>query len=1017
MFRYCRRICNALPEKALLNDSNVLHMYQTHKAVVKPQVEEVASRVAGKSTYSIVWKLGKDVISAQGVGQNKDESMRIASRELMSAYFAKFGPHQVAMLWVVKYMARSLARQLGAEGTRKAKQSGQSHQVTLDYGLAHFQWKCTGIGGNAEEADHDAFSQLYDLLVKDYEAVMAHQQKSQTDGMTKYEVKADKKKREELERIVEEQSKEMPELDSADILTKHQHAVDRRAGKPGHLDATFSVIPHPMGFIATLNWKITETGKPQSLVTKVGIGKSKAQARAQAALQMLEEMKIVPVISAETRARADACITSLKDGDLDEAFRIGMSLISTGDSSSVELFLIGRESMKQGLWQGLLANSATDKIGELVDTLVDVQPPISSRVWEELLDDCTTVSDEAVGRHALSHLLKLVDVFEDKRWSHMRGMLALERQSSVHNAFELAKSTKLQQHDGEIGYFVLPIMKASMSTLTELPLQGSLAVLRFPDGTQSVTEVGTTTRKRNGLSECTFKFSKCEQSTSLVKQVDANHVKIVFLEDVEVSYSRACAALRALYNLGSKSFLEGVSYRFSDEARSILLDQGDSTPSTSDKVNMGQDWELTPAQAEAVGSAMKNAITLIQGPPGTGKTYTACAIVDAWKRSIDREEKILLVADSNAATDNLRNALLKHGIRSLRFGGGKDSKSVLDLQEDCIREVEGTPLYSRWLELRERYKSGVSILPPELFTTRKAIETRALQNSRVVIATCVGAGHPDLNDYHFSRVLIDECTQAIEPISLIPLGRSCSKFVLMGDHKQLPPTVLSMEASLRGLSASLFERLVKKGTHPTFMLDMQRRMHPSIADFPNIHFYNGKVASNVGDRPVIPGFPWPTEDCRVALVKTATLAEQRSDRSKHNLTEANIVVGIVDKLIRAGNKPGEIGIIVPYSAQRIAVQRALASRGIEDKQIMVNTVDSFQGQEKEVIVFSAVRSNNEGEVGFLDDPRRMNVMLTRARRGLIVVADAETLTRKNMHWRDWVQWVEDRGSVLSPDDL
>jgi superfamily I DNA and/or RNA helicase len=274
----------------------------------------------------------------------------------------------------------------------------------------------------------------------------------------------------------------------------------------------------------------------------------------------------------------------------------------------------------------------------------------------------------------------------------------------------------------------------------------------------------------------------------------------------------------------------------------------------------------------------------------------------------------------------------------------------------------------------------------------------------------------------FRRVVVDECSQATETAALCALGRGAESVVLIGDHKQLPATVLSTEAARGGLARSLFERFVDLGVADPVVLVEQRRMHPSISHFPNQKFYGGQLvdAAEPANTAPIPGYPW-AEDCQVSFVDTSmdgeygSAFEAKRGFSAFNQAEVTVIEATLRALIAsAAIAPHEVGVLTPYAAQKTALQNALRPLGV-----CVDTVDGWQGMERDFIVFSATRSNALGDIGFLSDPRRMNVMLTRARRGLVVVGDRGTLQKasRGSHWGDWLQWVDGQNAAISPAEL
>jgi regulator of nonsense transcripts 1 len=282
-----------------------------------------------------------------------------------------------------------------------------------------------------------------------------------------------------------------------------------------------------------------------------------------------------------------------------------------------------------------------------------------------------------------------------------------------------------------------------------------------------------------------------------------------------------------------------------------------------------------------------------------------------------------------------------------------------------------------------------------------------LDRAQVLCCTCIGSGHELLDGRRFSRVLIDEATQATEPATLVPLVRGARQVVLVGDHRQLPPTVISQRAERGGLGRSLFERLVEMGIEP-HLLRIQYRMHPSISLFPNQQFYEGRLEDGVeaSQRPAPRGMLWPDWDTPMAFLPVQEGEVRSPDgNSKENPAEASWVSRILEQLLDGGElEMSDIGIITPYAGQVRAIRDSIQER-LES--VEVRTVDGYQGREKEVIIFSCVRSNSEGNVGFLADSRRLNVALTRAKRGLIVIGDPETL-RHDTEWGAWMDHMRSR---------
>lgn len=289
---------------------------------------------------------------------------------------------------------------------------------------------------------------------------------------------------------------------------------------------------------------------------------------------------------------------------------------------------------------------------------------------------------------------------------------------------------------------------------------------------------------------------------------------------------------------------------------------------------------------------------------------------------------------------------------------------------------------------------------------------KVLKNAQVVCCTCIGSGADILDNMTFERVLVDEATQATEPAVLVPLARMCRQLVLVGDHCQLPPTVLSTRAEEEGLGVPLFSRMVACGV-PPFMLDTQYRMHPGIAMFPSDLFYGGKLLNGVSppERRPLAGFPWPREEFPVAFVPVPHGREVDDGVSKLNEEEAAATCDAVAALLAGGQcTPLDIAVVTPYAAQVRLIRRLTRKLVSGPPYVEVSSTDGFQGREKEAVVFSAVRSNDYGAVGFVSDWRRVNVSFTRARRGLIVIGNDVTLRRGDPDtWMPWLAWADAHG--------
>ena len=440
---------------------------------------------------------------------------------------------------------------------------------------------------------------------------------------------------------------------------------------------------------------------------------------------------------------------------------------------------------------------------------------------------------------------------------------------------------------------------------------------------------------------------------------------------------------------------------------------------------------LNASQQAAIHAGLDQRLTLIQGPPGTGKTYTAVHLLSILAQR--GSGPLLATAESNVAVDNLLEGLLELGVNALRIGRPvKVREALREATLDAVLEhhpmqEELAFLQDEQRELRKALPSlrgkekgmmhkDISINQKEIRRMEDTMTATVLNEAEVICATTIGCGHRLLQSRKFPIVLMDEATQASEPSSLVPIVKGCRQLVLVGDHQQLPPTVISRKAESGGLNRSLFERLISCGLN-SMMLTTQYRMHPVLREFPSARFYENRLEDGCtsDQRPPPAGFLWPDWDHPMAFIPVAGVEEvDEEGKSRSNRDEAAKVLGIVDALLAMGDITADgIGVVAPYNGQvRLLSQLFDEAGGREQGQpyagLEIKSVDGYQGREKDVIVFSTVRANDAGEVGFLSDYRRLNVAITRAKRGLIVLGHPTTL-RHDPNWRAYLDWAEERG--------
>eukprot|EP01132_Coremiostelium_polycephalum_P006660 gene6660-8239_t len=415
-----------------------------------------------------------------------------------------------------------------------------------------------------------------------------------------------------------------------------------------------------------------------------------------------------------------------------------------------------------------------------------------------------------------------------------------------------------------------------------------------------------------------------------------------------------------------------------------------------------ENWKLNESQRKAIETAANQRLTLIIGPPGCGKTYTAIHLIrflihmyQLREPSLKKRYKILATAYTNVGVDNMLEGLLKYQVKVLRIGDAPKIRP--ELQESTLE-------YKLEQRMKKIMASAESKKPTFNYQAREYEEISSiLADIEVLCCTSISSGRDILKNETFPIVIIDESTQSTEPSLLVPLLKSSQQLIMFGDPNQLPPTILSQEANKKGLSISLFERLKNLGVVP-HLLNVQYRSHPKLMEFPSKYFYDSQLLNGVNenDRPIPLGFEWPNPNIPMALINING-KELVMNQSYYNLEEVNEVVSIV-KILLDNNKnikPNDIGIITPYLSQCSKIIESLKNKSIH--KISVSTCDAFQGREKEIIIFSGVRSNENNHIGFLNDKRRLNVSMTRGRSGLVVIGNFDTL-KSNEFWLKLYEW-------------
>jgi len=428
---------------------------------------------------------------------------------------------------------------------------------------------------------------------------------------------------------------------------------------------------------------------------------------------------------------------------------------------------------------------------------------------------------------------------------------------------------------------------------------------------------------------------------------------------------------------------------------------------------------LNQSQEKAVNEVLRaKDVAIVHGPPGTGKTTT---LVEAIYETLRRESQVLVCAQSNMAVDWISEKLVDRGVNVLRIGNPTRVNDKM-LSFTYERRFEAHPDYPQlWAirkairDIRGQRKRGESIhqkierLKARATELELRINAQLFGEARVIASTLVGSANRLLDGMKFSTLFIDEAAQALEAACWIPMRR-VSRVVLAGDHCQLPPTVKSIEALKGGLGKTLMERIVEQHPEAVTMLRTQYRMNEEIMRFSSDWFYNGEMeaAPDVRFRSIL------DLDTPITWIDTAAVEAKEEfvgeNFGRINREEALLTMTTLkDYFLRIGkqrllDERIDVGIISPYRAQVQYLRHLLKADDCFKpfrRLISVNTVDGFQGQERDVIVLSLVRSNEGGEIGFLRDLRRMNVAITRARMKLIILGDRQTLCRHPFYRKLW----------------
>lgn len=467
---------------------------------------------------------------------------------------------------------------------------------------------------------------------------------------------------------------------------------------------------------------------------------------------------------------------------------------------------------------------------------------------------------------------------------------------------------------------------------------------------------------------------------------------------------------QALNKLEVNKPLYGL-FQYLHGSTSIQTEQGTAPNGTLTFSNS----RLNESQQQAVSAITQNQlICIVHGPPGTGKTTT---LIEAIYQLVKADEKVLVAAPSNTAVDNIAKGLLQKGIHILRVGNatktdeaifshtpeGKlhNSKQQKEIKQLKIRAEEFRKMalkYKRSFGKAEREQRNllfreVKNIRTEIKKIQAYNEEKLFNDAPVILGTPIGLYDAGIDHLHFKTLVIDEAGQCIEPLAWTIFSLA-DKYVLAGDHFQLPPTVLSNEAARLGFNRSILETAI--GTvQNVHLLNVQYRMKESIAGFSSKYFYNGllKTAAHLGNT-----------GTHITFIDTAGSGFNEMQGKDGMSLQNEGELRVVQKIIETENlEPAKTAFISPYSGQ------VATAKELFPKQMRVSTIDSFQGQEKENIILSLVRSNDDGDIGFLKDYRRMNVAITRAKEQLFIIGDSATIGADNFY-NAFLTYIEQQGT-------
>lgn len=559
---------------------------------------------------------------------------------------------------------------------------------------------------------------------------------------------------------------------------------------------------------------------------------------------------------------------------------------------------------------------------------------------------------------------------------------------------------------------------------------------------------------RFGMSAALFSNHdpKQDRLEGVISHISGNRLKIALRVDDLPEWARSGKlGVDAVFDENSyaemESALRTAAIVVENRAQGALAQvlTGVRKPAFYRSENSAANSGLNAMQQEAVQKIMDaESLAIVHGPPGTGKTTT---LVQAVKALYAQDgQRILVTAPSNAAVDLLSERLADAGLNVVRVGNParvqeKQMNLTLDSRmaaHNSYKEIKRLKKQAaEYRDMAQKYKRNFGRdereqrkalfaearnLMREVERTEQYIADAVLSKADVITATLVGANHYTVRDLQYHTVVIDEAGQALEPACWIPILKA-QKLVMAGDHNQLPPTIKSVEAAKEGLANTLMEKCVALHPEAVVLLEEQYRMHEQIMGFSSQEFYQGRLQAHpsVAERLLMDA------DKPLLFIDTAGCGfeEQTEGTSISNPEEARFLVQQLARLVTQlqplypADAFPSIAVIAPYKHQVEVLREAVTEN--ETLQpftgtINVNTIDSFQGQERDAVFISMTRSNSEQTIGFLSDIRRMNVAMTRARKKLVVVGDSATLSQ-DPFYADFINYAQEKDGYVSAWEL